>query len=184
MSLAFVPLFSGVLSSTALCVWASKLTYQFMRELKGKEIEKARFVCPYEFACRMLTSSSFLILNVIHGLYCGTFDCAALIFVSWLTSLNYWRHPTEGMRRIIDLVWNIVAVAYHHHRSYEMRNDNGLMYRIGVYTFGLWYIAALYFGRIRGNKNMASLCHMNIHTTCIVFNIWMFPQLYEARYLV
>lgn len=179
MSVVLFPLFAAVLLSTTFFVWASSSTHRFMKQLKGKEVGNGHFVCPFEFACRMLTSSSLLILNVIHGIYCRTFDCAAIIFVSWLTSLNYWRHPTEGMRRIVDLIWNIISVIYHFYCSFDIAN--GHLYRIGVYSFCLWYIAALYFGRIRNDKNMASLCHVNIHSTAIVFNIWLFPQLYGAR---
>ena len=180
MSVVLFPLFAAVLLSTSLFVWASESTHQFMKQFKQKQLDNARFVCPFIFACRMLTSSSLLILNVIHGLYCGTFDCAALIFVSWLTSLNYWRHPTEGMRRVIDLIWNIISVIYHFCVSFEI--TDGYTYRVGVYSFCLWYIAALYFGRIRDDKNLASICHVNIHSTAIVFNIWLFPKLYVSRH--
>ena len=178
MALLLVPLFAVVQFLTACFILASKWTYSM---LWYKGLKESVLVCPFAYGCRMLTSSSVLILNVMHGYFNGLHDCSMWILVCWINSINYWRFPTSGFRRFIDIFSSLLATYYHLDCSYEI--INGYIYRIGIFTFCAWYCCALYFGRFVGNKHYASICHVNIHSTAIVFNAWFFSQLYEARYL-
>ena len=142
--------------------------------------EEPKFVCPLNYACRMFTSSTLFIFNILHGYYNGLHDCSTWILLCWINSLNYWRYPIEGIRRNIDLVSALFATYHHYYCSYEI--TNGHIYRIGMIIFCSWYCMALYFGRIKNNKHYSSICHVNIHCTAIIFNIWLFSQLYDSRY--
>lgn len=144
-----------------------------------EEIQPVKFVCPLVYACRMLTSSSLFIFNILHGYYNGLNDCSTWILLCWINSLNYWRYPVNGIRRNIDLVSAVFATYHHYCVSYEILG--GYIYRIGIVIFGWWYCMALYFGRIVNNNHYSSFCHVNIHCTAIIFNLWLFSQLYVSR---
>ena len=137
-------------------------------------------VCPLHYAHRMFISSFLLIMNVMDGYSKGLYDCSILILICWINSINYWRFPVHGIRRNIDLLSAIIATYYHYLCSFEIINGN--IYRIGMTTFIGWYGLALYFGRICNKKHYASICHVNIHSTALVFNTWLFSQLYIVRY--
>ena len=136
-------------------------------------------VCPPKYYARMLTSSFLFLINVIQGYYKGLFDCSTWILVCWMNSINYWRFPTPGMRRNIDLLSSLSATYHHYMCSYEI--EDGYIYRIGLATFCGWYMMSLYFGRIAKKPHYASICHVNIHSTAIVFNVWFFSVLYRVR---
>merc|ERR1712129_505153 len=98
-------MFGCVLALTSCFIWASKHTHTFMqRRVLLSKHSSDELVCPFVFGCRMLTSSSFIILNALHGVYHGVHECALLIFVCWFNSINYWRWPTEGIRRYADVL--------------------------------------------------------------------------------
>ena len=155
-------------------LWLSKY-------LPIEEETQSILVCPLQYARRMFLSSFLLLINVLDGYYEGIYDCSLIIFICWINSLNYWRLPTHGIRRNIDVITAIFATYYHYNCSYELSIDHGDIYRTGMMTFIGWYGMALYFGRIKNNKHYASICHVNIHCTAIIFNLWLFSQLYMYR---
>lgn len=175
-----IQLFTVVLCMTACFIPISKWTHYVLQH-RYKDIKRTVLICPLVFSCRMLTSSSLAVFNVLHGYYNGIHDCSTIIFVCWVNSVNYWRYPTQGIRRNMDITTILFATCYHVNCSYEV--VDGYIYRIGVLTSFVWYCLALYFGRFRLNNSFSSVCHLNIHSTAIIFNAWLISELYKTRTL-
>lgn len=132
-----------------------------------------------EYQYRMLVSSYLFIFNAIHSYHCELYDCCFIIVICWINSINYWRLPVDGPRRKIDLVSSGTALIYFFCLSFSIRE--GDYYRTGCVFFVMWYMLALLCGRCFKYPSCSSICHVNMHTTAIVFNTWFFPKLRELN---
>jgi len=63
---------------------------------------------------------SFLsFLSSIYAIYCECYDLAPVPGGVFLTSVNYWRRPTYGWRRNLDMGYVTCAVMYQNYRAYH-----------------------------------------------------------------
>ncbi len=64
-----------------------------------------------EEAYAMLITSSVTGFASIYAIYKGHYFTSIIPFGVLLTSINYWRHPTYGIRRNIDVAWCIFSLS-------------------------------------------------------------------------
>jgi len=64
-------------------------------------------------------TSYLLSITSLYGFYQQKYDLAAILFCGFLTSVNYWRNPTFGLRRKIDMTAIPIGLIYHALRAYK-----------------------------------------------------------------
>jgi hypothetical protein len=86
---------------------------------------------------------SFLsFLSSIYAIYCECYDLAPVPGGVFLTSVNYWRRPTYGWRRNLDMGYVMSAVMYQNYRAYH-----AFYYTMKLeQSFVLLYYALVLFG--------------------------------------
>jgi len=90
-----------------------------------------------------LYKSSFLtLISLIYALYRGYYYIALYPTGILITSLNYWRYPTNGWRRYLDITVVTSSLTHHLIIAYRAENAN-YFYIISVaalcYPLG-WYL--------------------------------------------
>ena len=86
---------------------------------------------PSQYKC--IWRVSFIsILSCSYALYRGHYDLALVPGGVFLTSLNYWRLPTYGWRRNLDVGYVCGALIYQNIRAYNMPDAVPYYYLIGI----------------------------------------------------
>jgi hypothetical protein len=67
-------------------------------------------VVPRDHGYYMCIMASIGLLSGIYALKRGNYGFAASPLGVWITSINYWRNPTYGLRRNIDMCWCLIAL--------------------------------------------------------------------------
>lgn len=70
------------------------------------------------------------------------YDLAFLFGLTGFTSLNYWRNPTLGWRRNMDIIMVVFSISYHTVLAYH--SDQWEMYVRFTIAGGVLYIGSLY----------------------------------------
>ena len=87
--------------------------------------------------CYLLSMTSF------YGFYRKKYDTASILFCGFLTSINYWRNPTFGLRRRLDMTAIPIGIMYHALRAYNSQ------YYFAYYALNaacvLFYPASCYY---------------------------------------
>jgi hypothetical protein len=115
---------------------------------------------------------SFLsIFSSLYAIYRGYYDLALLPGGIFLTSINYWRHPTYSWRRNVDIIYVKLALTYQLIRSYGAENSI-LYYILLLIGIGFYYIAKYY-----GNQQMfwhSTYSHCMIHVMATISNFVLY----------
>ena len=123
----------------------------------------------------LFQTSHLTLISTTHALYRGCYDISLLVGLALVTSLNYWRNPTYGLRRNMDIICVFIALFYHIHISrgaemayfaqpflilgmlsyptswYYMKHENKWIptyYHALVHLFFFLYCNILYSGRL------------------------------------
>lgn len=79
----------------------------------------------------------------LYGFYRGYDDLALLQFLTFLTSINYWRNPVYGCRRNTDIFFVLTTLGYHIIRAVgaekHMEFYTHLSFCAMCYMFSLYY---------------------------------------------
>ena len=86
-----------------------------------------------------------LLITTLYGFYQQKYDLCTILFCGFLTSINYWRNPTFGLRRNIDMVAIPIGLVYHAVRAYHY--ENWLPYYVLNGICISFYPASCYFYR-------------------------------------
>ena len=86
---------------------------------------------------------SFLsFLSSIYAIYCDCYDLAVVPGGVFLTSVNYWRRPTYGWRRNLDMGYVASALIYQNYHAYH-----SYYYMMNLdQSIALLYLALMLFG--------------------------------------
>ena len=79
-----------------------------------------------------------ILISTFYAGYRGYYDCAALTFCVFVTSINYWRNPVYGLRRNIDITSAVLTCGHQTYKSFSI--DSGMYYRIGVSIALMMYL--------------------------------------------
>ncbi len=94
----------------------------------------------YNFIWRVSFVSAF---SCAYAAYRGHYDIAIVPCSVLLTSLNYWRLPTYGWRRNLDIACVCSGLIYQNIRAYRLSNAVPYYYLMG--TASLLYPMSVYF---------------------------------------
>ena len=138
-------------------------------------------VYPPKYSKRMYTSSHFCILCAVYAYYHAVYDISILGFVVLCCSVNYWRKPTFGYRRTIDIVVSQIALWYSVYVAYVVLPYELFLFQLfGIFLFAMSYFTAIYFG-MNKNQNYASICHTLLHIIAITFNLVLVHNLASVQ---
>ena len=79
----------------------------------------SELVLPPQYSNLIYKVCYLLPITFLYGFYQQKYDLAAILFCGFLTSINYWRNPTFGLRRKIDMTAIPVGLIYHAIRAYK-----------------------------------------------------------------
>lgn len=112
---------------------------------------------------------SFIIIGTAGwGVYHQLYDFAVIVLSVWVTSVNYWRHPTLSWRRNMDMVTVVFSVLYHLVRAYFIHSTIGHVYIRYVIAGGLAYGFSLY--TYRKSMYLSTLVHIIVHLIANIAN--------------
>jgi hypothetical protein len=117
---------------------------------------------------RIVCASFLAFVSVFYSALVGAYDCTAVTAAVLVSSVNYWRRPTRGFRRNIDIAAVAVALGYQTFRSFD--SSYQFAYLLAVTAAGACYLAA----RLSDDKGVASMWHCGIHVIGNVGNVALY----------
>ncbi len=132
-----------------------------------QHLENKPVVCNKQ-ATAMLCTSSLNAFAAIYAIYRGHYICSIVPAGVFLTSMNYWRHPTYGWRRTLDVTYVIFAFLFMLVVAYYA--SHGSRYYIIITLAALCYPLSHYFHN-NNQQYMGTLMHSYIH---ILGNLGLF----------
>lgn len=127
---------------------------------------------PRHHANLMLCVSLFCLPASFFAIYKEHYDLALVPFGVFLTSVNYWRHPTYGWRRNVDMFYVIAGLSWQIHRSTGFENGN--LYCVLLFTAMSFYPLSL---RVHTRSMwLSTIFHSMIHIMGNVSNIVLYSS--------
>lgn len=133
----------------------------------------------YQYLYRL---SYLSLLSGSYALYQGHYDLALVPFGVFLTSINYWRHPTKSWRRSIDITYVTCCLLYQTYRSFGASNQFWyliiLICGMACFPFGEYY-------RTR-NPTKSALWHGGVHllgnvSNCVLYAGVVSPFVFKVN---
>lgn len=125
-------------------------------------------VLPPQFSRRILFVAQFIWLSIITAITYELYFCALVCFTVWVTSINYWSHPTKGIRRTIDIICASLGFLYHLVLAY------GSLYQVQYYMVVLTGFSLYYLARQSNDQNCSSMFHCGLHICGNISNIILY----------
>lgn len=134
---------------------------------------------------QLIFRSSFLsILSVISAWNNRCYDNFALASLVMCSSILYWRDPVDGWRRRLDMMAVNGTVLYQVFYSALFIEDIAVraIYWCIVVSAIECYLLARYYGRVLGDFEVASQCHVGLHLLGNVSNLILYNSLKMTPY--
>jgi hypothetical protein len=128
-------------------------------------------IIPKEYANRILYTASLCILSMIVAYKCRLYDCMFVVFLVFVSSINYWRNPVYGFSRNIDISIVIFSFVYLLIRSFRCKYQ--LYYIICMFLAILSFITSYHFYE-KKDYDSTSLFHVYLHILSNVSNVILF----------
>lgn len=116
-------------------------------------------VLPPKYSKIILACCYLNLIPISYGFYHKIFDLSFLSLLLSFTTFNYWRFPTKGIRRNIDITAVFLGLGYQLYKINWCPNSN--------FFFFIWFLAGLcYYGSWKiYSKNLfySTLFHCNVH---------------------
>ena len=145
-------------------------------------------VLPRRYAKRILLASFLMIPSGFAALWNGLMDNAFLNALVFSTSVNYWRRPTLGWRRNVDMVCATGSLAYQLlHTSRRASDQVRALYFGFVVLGGAFYLSArtltFYYRDTWGDTayNVSSAAHCCLHLCGNLGNLVLYGALGVSR---
>jgi len=137
---------------------------------------------PKRISQRMFTSSLTMAIPVILGfLWWECYFASFYKLLVVLTSLNFWRRPTNGLRRDLDIfaTWSSVVVIFLYGRLYTD-------FAMGVIHFCIILSALMLYGggkwaQSRGLHDVDSMFHCSLHVWTAFWYSYLFHEIHVQR---
>ena len=116
-------------------------------------------------------------ISSIHAYYKGYYDFHFLDGVVWLTSINYWRKPQNGIWRNLDIISVYYALGYH---LYHARNaENAVLFYSIMSSSCILYPLSVYY---INNKTISTYLHGGLHIGAnVALNILYSGKVYTVE---
>lgn len=136
-----------------------------------------KWICSKEEASIIwYTSWSSLVGSSIQYFYYETHDLSIGTFMVLLTSLLYWRKPTYGYRRTIDMTTVFSVFLYYMYRSFYIQKPYGYYLFTGLSIYS-YYIS---WCKYDNNKKESAYYHALIHVFANIANLLLSANSYSA----
>ena len=107
--------------------------------------------------CYLLPITSF------YGILLKKYDLATVLFCGFLTSINYWRNPTFGIRRKMDMSAIPIGLLYHGLRAYKSQYE--FIY-YGLNSIGVLFYPASWYYYKKKRYLASTYLHCIVHLFC------------------
>ena len=132
-------------------------------------------VVPQNHARRLFATSLLTIFSIWFSAVAGLYDLTAVASAILATSLNYWRLPTYGWRRTIDmytvslgLVYQLVTLVRSAPAEVQLTYCSFLGLAI------LCYLKARHCHLVRRDTNLSTMWHAGLHLSANVGNVYLY----------
>eukprot|EP01084_Bolivina_argentea_P052995 97286_1 len=146
--------------------------YEYLHRFSGE-------LYPKRISRRMVATSCIMGLAAFQALYWECYVLCMTTILVVLISINFWRKPTKGIRRSIDIFNNCSATLYHMiYALFTIDNETSVQYIILVLSGLIFYSCS----KICSKRNLLELdsffhCSMHLYGTCV--NCWFYPKVYQ-----
>jgi hypothetical protein len=122
----------------------------------------------------LLFNLSFLALaSSIYAVYHGNYDFATCSGGVFLTSINYWRRPTNSWRRYLDMSCVHLALAYQFYKAYRcqcmVQYYTIMFFALNCYPLGIYY----YQKKLYWHSTYA---HGGLHVIATIANLLLYAE--------
>jgi len=130
--------------------------------------KSSQLIVPQDHGYYMCIMASIGLLSWIYALKQGKYGFSVGPLGVWLTSVNYWRNPTYGLRRNIDICWCLIALFGALQYSYISIHGTTWRYIISVsllfyplgwilYIYEYFWIATIVHSMLHVFSNLANV---------------------------
>ncbi|OQS01090.1 hypothetical protein ACHHYP_01837 [Achlya hypogyna] len=113
-----------------------------------------------QYSSRLLKSSCLTALSAFSAARHDLWTCSFVATLVLLTSLNYWRHPTKGWRRNMDMLAVAGGLVYH---LYLSLSCEAAFYQYLYYALMAKSIFCYFMSITCPNKSISYLWHIGMH---------------------
>jgi len=139
---------------------------------------KPKLVLPPQYSIRILRISTLTLASIGAAVYNELPLNVCLATTVFLTSVNYWRNPTFGWRRNLDIVCAVGSLSFQAvFTAYDAALAARHAYWTAVASGGCCYLVGLYCGRVLKNFNLSSALHCGVHVCGNVGNLILYDSL-------
>ena len=140
---------------------------------------RPKLVLPQQYSARILRISFLTLASIGSSIYHSQWVNTCLSSLVFFTSVNYWRHPTFGWRRNLDIVCAVGALSYQGiATAYQTKYPGARHIYWAAVSAGLaFYAMAFYSGRVLKNLNYSSALHCGVHICGNIGNLILYDSL-------
>ena len=135
----------------------------------NKSNNDALLIAPQDHGYFMCIMASLFLISGIYAFTRGNYEFAIGPLGVWINSVNYWRKPTYGLRRNIDICWVLFALtctAFNAYKSihgltwtYIMFSSLLVFYPLGwlLYMYEYFWLATIAHSMLHVLPNLANV---------------------------
>ena len=131
--------------------------------LKQNSHRRPDKLLPKKYSNRIFYVAFINLSSAALALYYKQWDFLTVVFGVMCNSLNYWRHPTNGLRRKVDMTWVFIGCTYQMAKSMTLEIEYLIAYWLAVVLAISSYALARYYGRTKLDFDTSSRVHTGIH---------------------
>ncbi len=136
-------------------------------------------VVPQKHAKRLFATSFITVVSIWFSAVAGLYDLTAVASAILATSVNYWRCPTYGWRRTIDIYTVSLGLGYQlvtlvRPAPAEVQLTYAAFLSMGV----LCYFMARHSHLRRNDTNLSTMWHAGLHLSANVGNVYLYRWYY------
>lgn len=129
---------------------------------------------------RLLRSSTVFLPVALVAYSTENYLLGSAAFLVYVTSNIYWRRPTYGLRRMVDMIAVFIVTMLH--LSYAILTPVLPIKTKAIYLMGFTATFAFYMGaRIIDDPDISSRCHQMVHFCSSLSGIYLYGELYRFQ---
>ena len=135
-------------------------------------------IVPIKYASLIKKCSSAMLIPICVSLYRRHYDLSSSYAMLMMTSINYWRKPTKGWRRNIDISCVCLSASYH---LYRARTSSMPLIYYSLSLFGASFYPLSYYCQ---NVKKGIYFHICLHLIAHIANIFLYltlPSSYSTK---
>eukprot|EP01070_Trichotokara_eunicae_P003233 Trichotokara_eunicae@DN3226_c0_g1_i1.p1 len=133
-----------------------------------------------EYSHRLYKTSFLMIIPSALGFTVGPRNLALWSFIVFLTSVNYWRMPQTGFRRLLDMICVQVGMMIHICMLVKASTNYALFYLSAIALSGVSYTRARHYGK-NGDFNNSTKWHASLHLIAAGANSFLYLHLAKKK---